>query len=42
MEREEIAARLLEELEPGDILVTLGAGNLNRFAEDFLEKLKAR
>jgi UDP-N-acetylmuramate--alanine ligase len=42
VEREEIAARLLEELEPGDILVTLGAGNLNRFAEDFLEKLKAR
>jgi len=42
VEREEIASRLLEELEPGDILVTLGAGNLNQFAEDFLEKLKAR
>lgn len=42
VDRDEIAAHLLEELEPGDILVTLGAGNLNQFADDFLEKLRSR
>jgi len=42
VDREEIAERLLEELQPGDVLVTLGAGNLNRFAEDFLARLRQR
>jgi len=40
VDREEIAATLREELEPGDILVTLGAGNLNLFAEEFLATLR--
>ncbi len=41
VDREEIAALLRERLEPGDVLVTLGAGNLNRFAEEFLDILRA-
>ncbi|MDP6669822.1 MAG: UDP-N-acetylmuramate--L-alanine ligase, partial [Candidatus Krumholzibacteria bacterium] len=39
-DREELSDYLLESLEEGDLLVTLGAGNLNRFSEEFLARLQ--
>ncbi|MCB9514892.1 MAG: UDP-N-acetylmuramate--L-alanine ligase [Candidatus Latescibacteria bacterium] len=40
-EKDAIAALLMDELEPGDLVLTLGAGDLNRFAEDLLKRLEA-
>lgn len=40
-EREAIATLLLAEAEPGDLILTLGAGDLNRFAEDLVRRLGA-
>jgi UDP-N-acetylmuramate--alanine ligase len=40
-DREEIAALLVAEAEPGDVILTLGAGDLNRFAEELVRRLAA-
>jgi len=40
-EREAIAERLLAEAQPGDLILTLGAGDLNRFAEELVRRLGA-
>jgi len=39
-EREAITALLLAEAEAGDLVLTLGAGDLNRFAEDLVRRLQ--
>jgi UDP-N-acetylmuramate--alanine ligase len=39
-DREAMAALLLAELEPGELVLTLGAGDLNRFAEDLVRRLQ--
>jgi UDP-N-acetylmuramate--alanine ligase len=41
-DREALAALILAEARPGDIVLTLGAGDLNRFAETLVERLRAR
>ncbi|MCP4548914.1 MAG: UDP-N-acetylmuramate--L-alanine ligase [bacterium] len=41
-DREELAAHLLQVVESGDIVITLGAGNLNSFADDLVERLQCR
>ncbi len=38
-EQAEIADLLLAEAQPGDLILTLGAGDLNRFAEDLVRRL---
>ena len=39
-EQAEIADLLLAEVQPGDLILTLGAGDLNRFAEDLVRRLR--
>jgi UDP-N-acetylmuramate-alanine ligase len=38
-DREAMAALLLAESAPGDLILTLGAGDLNRFAEELVRRL---
>jgi UDP-N-acetylmuramate--alanine ligase len=41
-DRAEIGKALDEELKGGDLLLTMGAGDVNRFGEDFLNKAQQR
>ncbi len=41
-DREEIAECLLREARRGDVIITLGAGDLNRFAESLLTRLREK
>jgi UDP-N-acetylmuramate--alanine ligase len=38
--KQEIIGRLLGIVKPGDIVLTLGAGDITRVADDFVEALK--
>ena len=40
--REEVAARLLPRLAAGDMVLTLGAGDVYRVGEELLESLRER
>ena len=40
--RKQLAARLLELLRPGDLLLTLGAGDITQVAGEVLAKLRDR
>lgn len=40
-DRDQIAGALLAEARPGDLIFTLGAGDLNRFAEELVGRLAA-
>ena len=39
-EKREIVSRLLERLRPGDLVLTLGAGDIYQVADQFLLELK--
>ena len=39
---EEIKAHLLKETEPGDLVLTMGAGDIFRVGEEFLQAQRAR
>ena len=41
-DREEIVRCLLSEVREGDIVFTLGAGDLNRFAEELVSRLSEK
>lgn len=41
-DRDEIPARLADELEPGDMIITLGAGNVTQLAPAILDALRAK
>lgn len=41
-DKDEAAARVLEELQPGDILFTMGAGDVTKLGPAIVEELKRR
>ncbi len=40
-DKKEIPDRLLQIVEPGDVVVTMGAGDIWKFGEEFINKLKS-
>lgn len=41
-DKKEIPDRLLKIVEPGDVVVTMGAGDIWKFGEEFINKLKSK
>ncbi|MGB9664239.1 MAG: UDP-N-acetylmuramate--L-alanine ligase, partial [Ignavibacteria bacterium] len=41
-DKKEIPGRLMEIVKPGDIVVTMGAGDIWKFGEEFINKLKSK
>jgi UDP-N-acetylmuramate--alanine ligase len=41
-ERDAVAEAILPELRPGDLVITLGAGDIWRVGEELLQRLRAR
>ena len=42
LSKEDIVKHLMEIARPGDIILTLGAGDITRISDDLVHKLKAR